>query len=156
MSLFLSGFVTFKKRTCGVGRTIYPDNLRTFSTVADTFKDKFLEVPKDRRSGRVVFSPNQKEKVYIFLFLPRYDNEDYQQYRDDRSHYVEAYALVAKFRFPRVKKVVVIATEPIDAKGRSEDIVSIEFEEDLTSEAVAEAKRLMADERIHRRCFIAS
>ena len=47
-----------------------------------------------------------------------------------------------------MKKVVVIATEPIDAKGRSEDIVSIEFEEDLTSEAVAEAKRLMADERI--------
>jgi hypothetical protein len=38
MSLFLSGFVTFKKRTCGVGRTIYPDNLRTFSTVADTSK----------------------------------------------------------------------------------------------------------------------
>ena len=129
-------------------RHLASENRYSRFLLAKAFKDKFLEVPKDRRSGRVVFSPNQKEKVYIFLFLPRYDNEDYQQYRDDRSHYVEAYALVAKFRFPRVKKVVVIATEPIDAKGRSEDIVSIEFEEDLTSEAVAEAKRLMADERI--------
>lgn len=112
------------------------------------FEEKFAEVPPNRRSSRLIFSPDRKDKLYVFLFLPRDDGQDYQEYRDERLSHIEAYALVAKYRYPKAKDVIVIATEPIMADGRSEDIFSIEFDNELSKEEESEAKKLMDEERI--------
>jgi len=116
--------------------------------LATAFREKFLEVPPDRRSGRVMFSPSNKEKIYIFLFLPRDKDQKYEDYRDERSSYVEAYALVAKHKYPRAKNVIVIATEPVMAEGRSEDIFSVEFNGNLSNEEKKEAQKLITEARI--------
>lgn len=112
------------------------------------FEEKFSEVPPNRRSSRLVFSPDRPDKLYVFLFLPRDDGQDYQEYRDERLSYIKAYALIAKYRHPKAKDVIVIATEPVLADGRSEDIFSMEFDKDISEEEKSEAKRLMAEGNI--------
>jgi hypothetical protein len=116
--------------------------------LSNAFNEKFLEVPPNRRSSRLVFSPTQADKLYIFLFLPRDEGQDYEDYREERLGHIEAYALVSKYLNPIAQDVVVLATEPQKADGRSEDIFYIEFDKELSIDGKQEAERLIKEERI--------
>ena len=116
--------------------------------LSKAFEEKISEVPPNRRSSRLVFSPERKDKLYIFLFFPRDKNEDYQEYRDKRLACIKAYVLVAKYQHPTTKDIIVIATEPMMANRRSEDIFSIEFDEALSEEENVLARQLMFEEQI--------
>lgn len=116
--------------------------------LAKAFHEKFLEVPPNRRSSRVIFSPSRKDKLYVFLFIPRDKEQEYENYRDERSNYIHAYAMVSKYKYPKAIDIVIIATEPIMADGRSEDIFSIEYGKSLSEEEESEAQRLINEDRI--------
>lgn len=96
MSFFPSGFVTFKKRTCGVGRTIYPDNLRTFSTVADRpeYISGKLSAWAERREIKLAFiqsgKPQQNAYIERYNRTVRYDW--LAQYLFDSTEEVQDYA----------------------------------------------------------------
>ncbi|HFJ7175398.1 TPA: SEC-C metal-binding domain-containing protein [Escherichia coli] len=42
------------------------------------------------------------------------------------------YALTAKYKYPQIKKLIVIATESKDSEGRSEDVVFCRFDNPLS------------------------
>ena len=130
-------------------RYLASENRFSRSLLSKAFDEKFFEVPSDRRSSRLMFSPSKKDRLYIFLFLPRDTGQDYKDYRTERLSYMEAYALVAKYKFPKAEKVVILSTEPKMANGRSEDIFSIDFDQgELSREEKKQAKTLMKEERI--------
>lgn len=112
------------------------------------FLEKFNEVPKDRRSSRLIYSPSKKDKLYVFLFFPRSKSQDYHDYRDERLHYVKAYSLVAKYLYTKMKHVIVLATEPQQSECRSEDIYSVEYDKELSEEEKNMAQSLIKEERI--------
>jgi hypothetical protein len=116
--------------------------------LSNAFLEKIREVPTDSRSSRLVFSPSRVDKLYVFLFIPCIDFSRYEEYRQTRINYAEAYSLVAKFLNPVAKDIVVIATEPINNSGRSEDVYSVEYTQNLTKQQRSDVKKLMKEENI--------
>lgn len=107
--------------------------------LSKAFIEKFKQVPTDRRSSRFVESIDEKGKYYIFLFFPRGEELSYKDYRLERFSCVQMYALVAKYKYDKIKKLIIIATESKDSEGRSEDVVYCKFDKPLTKD-----ERLMA------------
>lgn len=129
-------------------RHLASENRASRFVLSNAFMEKFNEVPSDRRSARLIFSPTDSKKLYVYLFIPRDEGQDYDNYREERANYIHAYSLVAKYLNPTAIDVVVISTEPQNSDGRSEDIFSIEYDEELSIDEKTEAKRLMKEERI--------
>ncbi|HHA1477906.1 SEC-C domain-containing protein [Enterobacter roggenkampii] len=100
--------------------------------LSKSFLDKFKQVPSDRRSSRIVESLDEKGKFYIFLFFPREKHLSYEEYRNERFSCIQMYALTAKYKYPQIKKLIVIATESKDSEGRSEDVVFCRFDNPLS------------------------
>lgn len=118
------------------------------SVLSMAFQDKFSEVPSNKRSSRLTFSPFYKDKAYIFLFIPRDKGQPYEEYREQRRNYNEAYAFVAKAKYPEIKTFIVLSTEPQNSDGRSEDIYSVEYEQKFGPTEISKAKELSKTERI--------
>ncbi|XOF34520.1 MAG: YecA family protein [Candidatus Electrothrix sp. YB6] len=129
-------------------RKLSAENRLSRTLLSKAFIEKFDEVPHDKRSGRVVYSPDRPEKLFVFLFLPRVKGVIYNDCRSKRLTFMQQYLLVAKYLYPTAKDLVCISTEPKEAKGRSEDILSIEYFHDLTQEEKDEAKSLIKDKQI--------
>ena len=129
-------------------RHLAAENRASRFMLSNAFVEKLNEVPSDRRSARLVFSPTNSKKLFVFLFIPRDEGQEYENYREERSNYINAYSLVAKYLHPTAMDIVVVSTEPKNSDGRSEDIYSIEYVEDLSVEDKSEAERLMQEERI--------
>ncbi|MGF1807587.1 hypothetical protein L4C31_20300, partial [Aliivibrio sifiae] len=118
------------------------------AVLSQSFQDKYLEVPQDRRSSRIVFSPSNPTKAYIFLFIPRDEGQTDDEYREQRQSYNEAYSFVAKYKYPKITTFVVISTELKGTVRRSEDIYSVEYFGQLSKEDIQQAKELQKTERI--------
>lgn len=129
-------------------RELAAENRYARALLSKSFEEKFLEVPADRRSSRLVFSPSQADKLYVFLFFPRLIGSDYSSYMKKREGIMHAYALVTKYRYPSAKYIVIIATEPKMSEGRSEDVLVIENLAPLSEEEKYEAEKLSREERI--------
>ena len=107
------------------------------------YLDKLARVPSNHRSSAIVQSLSKKNKCFIFLFWPRHKNEGYEKYREERVSVAEAYSLSIKYHYPQIEQVVVIATEPKHAEGRSTDILCCEFDSVLTKMEREHVKGLM-------------
>lgn len=133
-------------------RHLATENRASRYLLSQSFIDKFNAVPRNRRSGRSIFAPNNPDKLYVFIFIPRDQGQSYEDYREERLFYMKAYSLVSKYLNPMVTNVVVIATEPREAIGRSEDIYSVEYgsntlstEEQQTAESLIKEKLIFSD-----------
>ncbi|EFA3824799.1 hypothetical protein CV631_004496 [Escherichia coli] len=113
--------------------------------LSKAFIEKFKQVPTNRRSSRIVESIDEKGKYYIFLFFPRDEGLSYEKYRLERFSCVQMYALVAKYKYSQIKKLIIIATESKDSEGRSEDVVYCKFDEPLTKDERLLAKKSMKE-----------
>lgn len=116
--------------------------------LSHNFLDKLKQVPKDRRSARIIESPDFKGKYYLFLFFPRDRGQGYDEYRQERQGCMHSYALVANYKYPEIKELIIIATEPKDAEGRSEDIIYFNTSNTLTREERRLAKELMREQMV--------
>lgn len=58
---------------------------------------------------------------------------------------MQMYALVAKYKYSQIKKLIIIATESKDSEGRSEDVVYCKFDEPLTKDERLLAKKSMKE-----------
>ncbi|MBH1987359.1 MAG: SEC-C domain-containing protein [Burkholderiales bacterium] len=115
--------------------------------LARLFLEKMAEVPPDRRSSRVCPSPFNEGVCFILVLYPRDPGEDYGHYRQERIELLHAYALVAQHKFPNLKWIALIGTEPQTDQGRSEDLLAIEVRP-LSEEESNLAKRVSSEDGI--------
>ncbi|MCD9125775.1 SEC-C metal-binding domain-containing protein [Luteimonas fraxinea] len=109
--------------------------------------EKYLQVPPDMRSARVVLSPSDKEKAFIFLFFPRGEDQNYEEYRNERQSAATAYAHTLKLISPEFRYICVIATEPQSSIGRSEDFMAFDIQV-LSSEEKARIRDMQSEYEI--------
>lgn len=86
--------------------------------------------PRARRA-RIVASEDDTRPLFIFLVLPKFDDEAYEEYRERRVHYLEAYCRCTKLTFPQVTTFIGLGFDhPIkNYKGGSEDLVVVQVDE---------------------------
>lgn len=123
------------------------------SFLATAFLEKLQEVPSDRRSARLIQSPQYKSLIYVFVFLPRDEWQSDKDYREERSGYNYAYALVAKYLNPSASNVVVLATDTKGSFSRSEDVLAAEFDQPLSDEELRLARQYHEKENILKNTF---
>ncbi|MBN3229670.1 SEC-C metal-binding domain-containing protein [Pectobacterium brasiliense] len=100
--------------------------------ISQAISEKYDVVPKNVRSARLIPSLYFKGRVFIMIYFPRETNEPYEEYRDKRINLMYSYCLVAKLLNKEYKEFIAIATEPQFSIGRSEDIIYLEYESDLS------------------------
>lgn len=99
-----------------------------------------------RRRARVVTTRQDPELVYIFLVMPKKNEETYDDYRRHRAAMLHAYCKCAKLKFPDGERFIGLAFDhPVrDYKGNSEDLMVYTCKE-LSVEARAEAEKFRSE-----------
>lgn len=88
--------------------------------------EKVTSIPQDQTGVRVLISPENNEKGYVWLVVPIPEYcTSYADYRKYRKEILSIYCASAKLLFPEVKYIVGIATEPMGGNG-GEDMVFID------------------------------
>ncbi|BEN74051.1 zinc chelation protein SecC [Serratia marcescens] len=131
-----------------VVRELASEGRKSRYSLSTAFLDKLKQVPSDRRSSRIVKSLDVEGKYYLFLFFPRDDKQDYNEYRSERVRVINLYATVAHYKYRYIKKLVIIATEPKNAQGRSEDIIAFDFFRPPSREEKELARAIMKGDSI--------
>lgn len=116
--------------------------------LCEAFEDKLRTVPQKSRSARLTFSPQYKDRLYVFLFFPQNDEQTNSEYRLSRNDAIKAYSLVAKYQNPEAIHVIVLATETQNSEIRSEDIYSVHYENSLSVDEKKEAQRIMEENNV--------
>lgn len=93
---------------------------------------------------RLFYSNDFPDVAYLFLILPPLRDESYERYHDQRRSMLLAYCKVAKLLAKDAKYIVGIATEPLDTKGATEDLVALDVNE-WTPEMQNEAEGLQKE-----------
>lgn len=129
-------------------RTMARETRLSRRILAANFGDKMTSTPRDRRSSRIAFSPADPTVAFVLVIFPRSLGEPYDPYRQERIALMHCYAFVCKYKYPFVRRVTVIGTEPQVSSGRSEDILAMEFPESLSDKEKAQAHSIMTDGRV--------
>ncbi|MBJ2211692.1 hypothetical protein JFT64_06485 [Pseudomonas carnis] len=94
--------------------------------------------PRVRVSG----SPTNLEMVYVWLVMQfSSEQKDYAEYREQRKALITSYCMACKDAFPQFKTIVGIASDAVNNKGASEELVYIHTD-DWTDEEYKHAKWL--------------
>jgi hypothetical protein len=109
------------------------------------FKEKMDSVPSHITSSRLVESPDESGKFYLFLLVPHNDKIDYLTYRERRVALINMYFPIAFARHKKIKKLIAIATEPKNNIGRSEDFIYIHFPKPMSRDERAEILKAARD-----------
>lgn len=111
--------------------------------------EKFDTVPKNYRSVRVIRSLSCPQRLYIFLFFPRRDEQEtYEDYRKERRACMELYARAALLKFPDYSEIVIIGADTKGSVGSSETVLVVEGRQDMSDEERTEIQALMDEHRI--------
>lgn len=97
------------------------------------------------RATRVVFPSGPGDPYYVFLALKRPPQRSDEEYRVVRRHLLEALCMNVRARWPEAAGVVGIATDPIDSREMSEDLLYLDgrhWNADLQTEAERLAREL--------------
>lgn len=90
------------------------------------------------RANRVVFPSSPGDPYYVFLALRRPPGRSNEEYRIVRRNLLEALCMNVRARWPDALDVVGIATDPIDSREMSEDLLYLDgrsWSDDLQNEA---------------------
>jgi hypothetical protein len=104
----------------------------------------YKKTPPGCRGARVVYSPDYPDRGYVFLLLPKLQNEDIATYRQCRRAMLEAYCTVARLQCHDAKVMIGLATEPMGSQHSSEDFLAIDVE-DWSAEHHSLAKQLQKE-----------
>jgi hypothetical protein len=98
--------------------------------------------PGTERASRVVFPAEPGDPFYAFLALHKPEGIGHEKYRVKRREMLYALCLATRSRWPEARDVVGVATEPLSAKSRSEDLLYLDGSVwDSAMEEEAEAAR---------------
>jgi hypothetical protein len=75
--------------------------------------------------ARVVISGDRPDRAYVFLTVPKPEEETYEQYREMRSNALLTYCHGLKLKFPRVIEAVGVASEPFSEAMSSQDFMYV-------------------------------
>ncbi|UNK57898.1 SEC-C domain-containing protein [Pseudoxanthomonas daejeonensis] len=120
---------------------------RSRLVLSEQILEKYQQVPADRRSARVVRSPSDPKKAFIFLFFPRDHGQEHHDYREERQEAALAYALTLKLMSPEFRHICVVATEPKQSDGRSEDFMALDIPE-LSKDEKREIRQMQREMEI--------
>lgn len=129
-------------------RSMARENRLNRRFMAANFADKIRSTPRNRRSARVLISPMDPSAAFVLLIFPRSLEEPYESYRKERIELMHQYALVCKYRYPMLRRITVIGTEPQISLGRSEDLLATEFPSEMSNAEKTIAHRIMTENRI--------
>ena len=129
-------------------RFLASENSMSRAVLAEQLSSKYDSVPTDIRSSRCIESLCNPNRLYIFLFLPHNQNETYESHRENRAALMELYALVAKYKFPRITEIVVLATEPKGSALSSMAVMAIDTSIPMDKSDQKFAKQIMLSEKI--------
>lgn len=91
---------------------------------------------------RILGSPTNREICYVFLIMQRSDALDsYEHYRERRKNAMVNYCMACKDLLPQFKTIVGIASDSLNSRGASEELIYIHTD-DWTAEEFEEARRL--------------
>ncbi|RUO71642.1 SEC-C metal-binding domain-containing protein [Idiomarina ramblicola] len=125
-------------------RSLASENRNSRYTLARVFKEKLDSLAVNERSSRLILSPCYPNRLYLFLFVPwSHTIENYDSYRDKRRNFIGLYAQVAKTLYETVEEIVVIATEPPNPWGRSEDVIVFDTPGKVTTQDKERAQEIM-------------
>ncbi len=100
---------------------------RTRRRMLSTFLHELLaKTETTERRVRVIAPSNKGDPYYVFLVLPMLAGQEYSEYRTRRGKLLEAYCMVVKYKHPEAEDIVGFATESIDVKHRSEDLIYLD------------------------------
>jgi hypothetical protein len=95
-------------------------------TLVAAFFDLLATTPTGRTATRLLVTKQASERAYQFIISPQPSDENYEIYREHRTALLAAYCYIAKVRRPELLDIVGIATEPLEADHRSEDLVYLD------------------------------
>lgn len=87
-------------------RFLASENRMSRCVIGKAFEEKLNEVPSNARSARLVISPIYSDRLYIFLIFPTSESIPNDEYRESRRNIMEAYALVAKYKYKEIKNII--------------------------------------------------
>ena len=128
-------------------RSLASENLFARASLATALMEKYESVPTHIRSARLVFSPCQQDRLYIFLMFPR-GNIEYSAYRKERYACMQLYGLVAMYKYPDAKQIVVLGADSKGSVGSSETLLVIDSSISLTAEERQDAASVMRKHNI--------
>lgn len=128
-------------------RSLASENLYARANLAKALMDKYDSVPVNIRSARLVYSPSNPDRLYVFLMYPR-TTEDYGAYREERSACMQLYALVAMYQHPKAKEIVVLGADCKGSVGSSEALIVVDATVPLTAEGRQDAIKVMRHHNI--------
>ncbi len=100
---------------------------RTRRRMLSTFLHELLaKTSSTERRVRVIAPSNIGDPYYVFLVLPMLAGQEYSEYRTGRGNLLEAYCMVVKYIHPKAEDIVGFATESMDIKHRSEDLIYLD------------------------------
>lgn len=137
----------FSKHEAGV-REIAKESREARYYLSKSFKDKIDAVPPHITSSRLVESPDEEGKFYLFLFVPNNKNEEYLVYRRRRIALINFYTPIALAKHKNIKKIIAIATEPKHSSGRSEDLIYTLLLNPLSRNERAELQKVARETKI--------
>lgn len=125
------------------------ENMYSSALLAEALMEKYGSVPETARSSRIQASSSVPGRLYVFLFFPwdkRYIS--YDEYRSERLSCMKLYAIVAQYKYPRWREILVFGSSTKGSTPGSETIFAMDASIPLTSEERVEAQRIMKQERI--------
>lgn len=128
-------------------RSLASENLFARASLAKALMDKYDSVPVNIRSSRLVYSPGNADRLYVFLMYPR-NTEDYAAYREERYACMQLYALVAMYQHPKAKEIVVLGADCKGSVGSSETLIVVDGSVPLTAEGRRDAIKVMRHHNI--------
>ncbi|WP_455827807.1 SEC-C metal-binding domain-containing protein [Pseudomonas kilonensis] len=120
------------------------ENVLSRSYLGEQLFEKYETVEEFARSARLVKSLSTPGRMYVFLFFPwDEDYEDYKEYRSERLSCMQLYALVAQYKYPEIKELIVFGSSTKGDTPGSETILALDVSYPLTSEERADAQKVM-------------
>ena len=108
--------------------------------------DLFTNTPKGMRRTKYLKPSSPNDTYYVFLCLPQFKNQSYEEYREVRGGFLEACVMVVKYTFPEALDIIGIASEPINNDlYSSEDLLYLDarmWSDELDKEAARLQKEL--------------
>lgn len=129
-------------------RSLASENLFARAALGMALTEKYENTPVNIRSARLMYSPCDQGRLYVFLMYPFNLEEDYASYLKERNACMQLYGLVAMYQHPTAREIVVLGANCKGSVGSSESLLVIDGSVALTAEGRKDAVKVMREHNI--------
>ena len=113
--------------------------------LAGHFRHALKQSEPGKKFARMVLSGDNMSRAYVFLTVPRPEDESYEEYREHRAAALLAYCHGIKIRSPFPTEAIGITSEPFSESVSSQDFLYVNLDEQMSDEEQAHWQGLMED-----------